>query len=137
LNALRLVAGFFCVCLLLLAVLLLLVAPLPQVISLLRWCRAQGWPAGTFVFTVAIISIAMALWGLWRGNLGASRAGLVLFLAVILGVATHSCFIGGDWRVILPLTVACTLSLCFWHGTLGAIIADSRIAEADALRVRN
>lgn len=123
-KAFQITAALCCLVLLLLAVLLLVLAPLLQLVFHFRWCKAHWWPVGLIVAAFTGVSLAACLWGVWRKNVSVRRAGLWLFLGSIFAVARHECLFTADGKIVLPMTVACTLSVLLIYVTV-ASAADS------------
>ena len=94
----------------LLAGLLLLVAPLPQLAIHARWCTDRPGPLGVALLLLGAVGATAVVIGLVRGRAIAHRAGMVLVVAPVVGVALVRAAAAGEWRD-LPLLGAFLFSV--------------------------
>ena len=131
LRAVQFVSGLCCLALLLLAVLLLLVAPIPQMVFHYHWCRAHWWPAGMVVSFLTALGLGAWLWGLRVGKARLRRGGFLVLLGSLAGVAGRAYCTTAEWRIILGLFGACAFSLVLIYGMLIAVADNSIPVEGE------
>jgi hypothetical protein len=95
---------------LLLAGLLVLVAPLPQLAIHARWCSDLPGPLGGALLLLGAVGATAVVVGLVRGRAAVHRAGMVLVVAPVIGVALLRAAAAGEWRD-LPLLGAFLFSV--------------------------
>jgi hypothetical protein len=104
----------------LLAGLLILVAPLPQLAIHVRWCADQPRPLGGGLLLLGAAGAAAVVIGLVRGRAAVHRAGLVLAVAPVVGVALLRAAAAGEWGD-LPLLGAFLFSVMLAYLTASEV----------------
>ena len=104
-----LIGGLIMLSLLLLTFLLVVAAPIPQIVLHVRWCLNLGI-GGIIILVVQALAMLGLYLGFRRRNTCLRVIGLLLVLLPIAVVAVHHCMTTGpSW--LLSLTGACLFSL--------------------------
>jgi hypothetical protein len=80
--------------------LLILFAPVPQLVIHVRWCWMELGLPGRMILFLGIAGMVCMPLGFLRKRAALHRTGMLLFVVPIIGVAFHRVIAIGEWREI-------------------------------------
>lgn len=116
-------------CILMIALILVIAAPIPQIIFHFKWCAKCWMPLGLLVFVSTCAAFILIIWGSYVLNRKLRHSGFLLLLVCVVGVGLYQYD-----KIVLILTSAFVFSISLLYFTLNEFLKERKIELDDQKR---